>query len=46
MDYDAYKLQRPELLQILEAQAATWGKKIRLVRFRFDEIIEETQGGD
>jgi hypothetical protein len=45
MDYDLHKLVRPELLLQLEAQAAVWGKKIRLVRFRFEAIVEETEHG-
>lgn len=46
MDYDAHKLQRPEMLLQLEAQAATWGKRIRLVRFRFAEVVMETEHGE
>lgn len=45
MDYDAHKLQRPELRLQMEAQAATYGKRIRLVRFRFEEVVEETEHG-
>lgn len=45
MDFDAHKLQRPELLLQLEAQAATWGKRIRLVRFRAVEVVMETEHG-
>jgi hypothetical protein len=46
MDYDAHKIQRPEVVLGLEAQAAVWGKKIRLVRFRFDAVIDETEHGE
>jgi len=46
MDYDLHKVVRPELLLQLEAQAAVWGKKIRLVRFRFEAVIEETEHGE
>jgi hypothetical protein len=45
MDYDERELRRPEMLLQMEAQAAVWGKKIRLVRFRFDAVIEETEHG-
>lgn len=45
MDYDLHKMTRPELLLQLEAQAATWGKKIRLVRFRFEAVVDETEHG-
>jgi hypothetical protein len=46
MDYDAQKLQRAELILQLEAQAATFGKKIRLVRFRFEAVVDETEHGN
>lgn len=45
MDYDLHKLIRPDLVMAMEAQAAVWGKKIRLVRFRFDAVIDETERG-
>lgn len=45
MDYDLEKIGRPEVVIQLEAQAATWGKKIRLVRFRFEAVLEETECG-
>jgi hypothetical protein len=43
MDYDLEKLRK--LKPQMEAQAATYGKKIRLVRFRFDGVIDETEHG-
>ena len=46
MDYHEHKLKRPELVIQLEAQAATWGKRIRLVRFRAEEVILETEHGE
>ena len=45
MDYDSHKIIRPEILVALEAQAATYGMKIRLVRFRFEAVIRETENG-
>jgi len=30
----------------LEAQARRYGKRIRLVRFRFDAVIRETEAGE
>ena len=43
MDYDEEKLKR--LLPLMDEQAATFGNKIRLVRFRFEAIVEETEHG-
>lgn len=45
MDYDARKIMRGEIRLGLEQQAKTYGKKIRLVRFKFDAVIEETEAG-
>jgi hypothetical protein len=46
MDYDVHKLTRPEMRAALETQATLYGKKIRLVRFRFDRIVDQTEHGD
>ncbi|HEY1897028.1 MAG TPA: hypothetical protein VGG62_12175 [Terracidiphilus sp.] len=43
MDYDLHKLEG--LRKAMEAQALIYGKKIRLVRFAFAEIIAETRAG-
>lgn len=46
MDYDREKITRPGLVKTLEQQAAKFGKKIRLVRFRFDGIEHATVEGE
>ncbi len=45
MDYDAQKIMRGAIRLAMEQQAKMYGKKIRLVRFRFDAVIEETEAG-
>jgi hypothetical protein len=42
---EVYKIGRHELREAMEAQAAKYGKKIRLVRFRFDLVLDETVEG-
>jgi hypothetical protein len=44
MDYDLYKIERDYLRSQMECQAKQYGKKIRLVRFAFAEVIAETEG--
>lgn len=46
MDFDEWKLARPEMVRQMEAQAAVYGKRIRLVRFRFAEVVVETEHGE
>ena len=46
MDYDQHKIDRAPLRAALEAQARTYGKKIRLVKFVFAEIVRETTAGE
>ena len=46
MDFDEWKLARPEMVRQMEAQAAVYGKRIRLVRFRFAEVVLETEHGE
>ena len=45
MDYDRHKIERAPLRATLEAQARTYGKKIRLVKFTFAEVVDETTAG-
>jgi hypothetical protein len=45
MEYDVHKITRAEVRRALEEQAKTYGKKIRLVRFVVDAVVEETEGG-
>lgn len=46
MDFDEHKLKRSDLVLQLEAQAHGSGKRIRLVRFRFAEVVMETEHGE
>ena len=39
------KIDTPAIRAQLEAQAQQWGKKIRLVRFTFAEVLSETPSG-
>jgi hypothetical protein len=43
MDYDLHKLER--LREMMELQASGYGKKIRLVRYVFAEVVAETEAG-
>ena len=43
MDYDVHKIQRVK--DQLNMQAKVCGKKIRLVRFAFAEVVDETAYG-
>lgn len=45
MDYDRHKIERAPLRAAMEAQARTYGKKIRLVKFVFAEVVAETAAG-
>jgi hypothetical protein len=45
MEYDQHKLERPNVRLQLEAQAKDSGKRIRLVRFRAEEVLLETESG-
>lgn len=45
MDYDRHKIERDGVRSAMEAQAAIYGKRIRLVRFVFAEVIAETEQG-
>ncbi len=44
MEYDLHKMQR--VAPQMEAQAAAYGKRIRLVRFTFAEVLQETESGE
>lgn len=46
MECDRHKLERPALRLGLELQAMQYGKRIRLVRFRAEEILLETEHGE
>ena len=43
MDYDLHKLAR--LKDMMEAQAKTYGKKIKLCKFVFSEVAFATKAG-
>jgi hypothetical protein len=43
MDYDLHKMER--MRPAMEAQAALYGKRIRLVKFTFAEVVLETAAG-
>jgi hypothetical protein len=45
MDYDRHKIDRAPLRTAMETQARKYGKKIRLVKFVFAEIVAETTAG-
>ena len=45
MDYDRHKIDRAPLRAAMETQARKYGKKIRLVKFVFAEIVAETTAG-
>jgi hypothetical protein len=45
MDYDRHKIEPAPLRAAMEAQARTYGKKIRLVKFVFAEVVAETAAG-
>jgi hypothetical protein len=46
MQYDEYKLKRDGIKAAMELQAKQYGKRIRLVRFRAEEVILETEHGE
>jgi hypothetical protein len=46
MDFDLHKIDRPDVWDSLNTQAARYNKKIRLCRFEMVEIIKETQVGE
>ena len=45
MDYDRYKIERAQVRDAMEMQSEAYGKKIRLVKFVFAEIVAETTAG-
>jgi hypothetical protein len=45
MDYDRYKVERDNVRVQMEGMAKRFGKKIRLVRFVFAEVVAETEDG-
>jgi hypothetical protein len=45
MDYDRHKIDRAPLRTAMETQARKYGKKIRLVKFVFAEVVAETTAG-
>jgi len=46
MDYDRHKIERAPVRDGLECQAELYGKKIRLVKFVFAEVVAETKAGE
>jgi hypothetical protein len=45
MDYDRHKIQGP-VRDAMELQSRAYGKKIRLVKFVFAEVVDETKAGE
>ena len=45
MDCDRYKIERAQVRDAMEMQSEVYGKKIRLVKFVFAEIVAETTAG-
>lgn len=45
MEYDRHKLERTVLRLALELQAKQYGKRIRLIRFRAEDVLIETEHG-
>ena len=46
MDYDRHKIERGTVRDGMEMQARMYGKKIRLVKFVFAEVVAETEAGE
>jgi len=46
MDYDRFKIERDPVRDAMEMQAEVYGKKIRLVRFVYAEVVAETRAGE
>ena len=45
MDYDRFKIEREQVRRVMEMQSGLYGKKIRLVKFVFAEVVAETEAG-
>jgi hypothetical protein len=45
MDYDRHKIERAQVREQMEMQSETYGKKVRLVKFVFAEVVAETKAG-
>lgn len=45
MDYDRHKIERAPVRLAMEMQAKLYGKKIRLVKFCYAEVVAETEAG-
>ena len=45
MDYHRFKIEREAVRGAMEMQAEVYGKKIRLVKFVFAEVVAETEAG-
>jgi len=45
MDYDRHKIERAPVREAMEMQSGLYGKKIRLVKFVFAEVVAETEAG-